>query len=105
MSLGDGGIEQIKATLEETFHEEDEVHTAAEPISKVFLEEYKEISKDKPPILFDLFQGKESIPARLLNALFCELQNVLKKNDSYLDAPSSCPKCKRKLPSWNMLGN
>jgi hypothetical protein len=85
MSLDNGGIEQLEATLEETFHEEDEVHTAAEPISKVFLEEYKEINKDKSPILFDLFQGKESIPARLLNALFCELQNVLKKNDSSVD--------------------
>jgi hypothetical protein len=85
MSLGDGGIEQIEATLEETFHEEDEVLTTAEPISKIFLEEYKEINKDKSPILFDLFKGKESIPARLLNALFCELQNVLKKNDSSVD--------------------
>jgi hypothetical protein len=38
---------------EETCDVENETDTAAEPISQVFLEEHKEINKDKSQMLFD----------------------------------------------------
>jgi len=52
------------------------------PSLPVFVEEHKEINQHDFPMLFEMFQGKESVPARYVNALFCELLNLLKKKDS-----------------------
>ena len=75
------GIEEVQDVSDM----DDEVDSAlpeSTPSLPVFVEEHKEINKDDFPMIFEMFQGKESIAARHLNALFCELQNLLKIKDS-----------------------
>jgi hypothetical protein len=96
---------KIVSCIEEV--EEEEIEHAVDVVDKntsssvepivlpVFVEEHKEISAANVPMLFEMFKGSETVPVRHLNALYCDLQNVLKKNDNSVDFTYGNGKCGR----------
>ncbi len=82
---------------EEKDYSEDEDESTDEHILQPFQEEHKAVSKDKTPILFEMFMGTGSVPTRILNALFCEIVNVLKKKDNSVDFIFGNDKCGRAI--------
>ena len=97
-------LHRPRRTFDETFEdvltEEEEVafeEKQSETIKEVFVEDHKCISKEESPILFQMFTGKQTILTRILNALFCELVNVLKKNNNSVDFSFANDKCGRAI--------
>ena len=84
LSLRTKNLEYMDA-VDDKESSEDEDESTDEPVLQVFPEDHKEIDKERSPILFEMFTGKESVPIHILNALFCELVNVLKKKDNSVD--------------------
>ncbi len=64
---------------EEKEYLENEDESTDEPILLPFPEEHQAISKDKTPILFEMFTGKERVPTRILNALFLKVSQCAKE--------------------------
>jgi hypothetical protein len=80
--------------IEDTVDVVDKIKSASvEPSLPVFVEELKSINKENVPMLFKVFKGTEKVPVRHSNALFCELQNVLKRKDNAVDFTYGNNKC------------
>ncbi len=68
--------------------EQDDTITNKEPekMPKIkFEEDYKELSENICPNLFQMFRGKDRAPTRVLNALFSELLGLLGTNNISVD--------------------
>ena len=82
-----GDFEEI-ITQQELNTYEEQNSTAEEVLSKdnkAIFEDHKHFSKEESPNLSQLFMGKDRLPMCILNALFCELLNILKRKDSSVD--------------------
>ena len=64
---------------EEKDYSEDEDESTDEHILQPFQEEHKAVSKDKTPILFEMFMGTGSVPTRILNALILKVSQCAKE--------------------------
>jgi hypothetical protein len=85
----DGNFEAI-ITEEQDITPEDE---ESEPIKELLVEDCKCISKEELPILFQMFRGEQNIPTCILNTLFCELLNVMKRKDNSVNFIYGNGKC------------
>ena len=98
--------------------EQDDTITNKEPEKMPtinFEEDYKELSENSCPNLFQMFRGKDRAPTHVLNALFSELLGLLGTNNKSVDfvygngkivaVLSLCRRQKVNLLSWNTQGN
>ena len=73
-----GDYEDI-ITQQELTTSQEQNNTAEEVLKAILEEDHKHFSKEESPNLSQLFMGKDRLPMCILNALFCELLNILKR--------------------------